>query len=140
MPLPRPLVDANVQGWLNTDQPLTAADLEGRWVLVDLWATWCGPCVQSLPELADFHRRRPEIALVGIADDGAESLNQIRYLMDEVEGFDWPVAYGGTDAHMAYGIPGIPTLILYNPEGEEVVRGHFLPQIEMALMDQEAAL
>lgn len=131
-PLPAPLAQVKIAGWTNTQQPPTAEDLAGKWVVVDCWATWCGPCIMSMPELAEFRRQWPEdeVVVIGLADDDAAALPQIQRVIESVPGFNWPVAYGGGYAMQQLGISGIPTLILYSPDGEEVVRGHDIERIE----------
>ena len=131
VPLPAPLPTANVEGWTNTPGPLTADDLKGHWVVVDCWATWCGPCRVLLPEMAEFRERWPEVMVIGITPETSEDLETIEDTIDSVEGFTWPVAYGGEAYFEKYGIQMIPALMLYSPEGKLVVKkSHSLEEIE----------
>jgi len=50
-------------------QSVDLAKLRGRIVVLNLWATWCAPCVEELPSLLELQRRNPQIAVVGIAMD-----------------------------------------------------------------------
>ncbi len=45
------------------------AKLRGQTVVLNLWATWCVPCVQELPSLLELQKRMPQLAVVGISTD-----------------------------------------------------------------------
>ena len=45
------------------------ADYRGKIVMVNFWASWCGPCIQETPGLLALHHERPDIAIVGISID-----------------------------------------------------------------------
>jgi len=56
-----------------TDQPLALDDLAGKVALINLWGTWCGPCIIEFPhlkELADHYRSEADFRLVSIASSG----------------------------------------------------------------------
>lgn len=45
------------------------ADYRGKVVLVNFWASWCGPCIQETPALVELHHERPDLAIVAISID-----------------------------------------------------------------------
>src|SRR5690349_21565078 len=49
--------------------PLSLRDLRGRLVIVDFFAEYCQPCMRTLPELEQLRQSRPEISVVGVAED-----------------------------------------------------------------------
>ncbi len=55
-------------------QTLDLASLRGRVVVLNLWASWCAPCVEELPSLLDLQKQMPELAVVGVSIDQDDAL------------------------------------------------------------------
>jgi len=92
--------------------------LRGKVVLVDFWASWCGPCHQSFPWLAAMHKKYADKGLKIVAvnvDKNAQAA--AAFLLDHEAPFT--VAYdplGRTAA--AYHVEGMPTSVLVGPDGK----------------------
>jgi thiol-disulfide isomerase/thioredoxin len=113
-----PLPPLSVEGWLNVPEG-ESFDPTGKIVVVDLWATYCPPCVKEIPKLAEVARRyRPlGVEFVSLTDETERDLPQVKAFIDKTPGFDWPVGYGATKVMAELNIPGIPTLIVFGPDG-----------------------
>jgi thiol-disulfide isomerase/thioredoxin len=103
---------------------------QGRWVLVNLWATWCVPCVAETPDLIALHSSLPaeRFALLGISMDNVvaatiEEASQKVSQFGARQGLPYHnLVYNGTldDIIARFDLPGpIPVSILYNPSGTE---------------------
>jgi thiol-disulfide isomerase/thioredoxin len=97
--------------------------LIGAPVLVEYWATWCGPCRQSIPHLNDLHARYASRGLVilGVTKEPRETVERFRR---EVP-MDYSVALDTTGSlGRQLGVSGIPHAFLVDRMGKIVWRGH----------------
>lgn len=100
---------------------VTTASLAGRSVLVNFWNSWCIPCRQELPALAEFHRRHgddPDVVMVGVVRDDTEGA--VRDYV-RAEGIDWTVALDPDGrAALDWGTTGQPETYMVAPDGRVV--------------------
>lgn len=105
------------------DRALTVADFKGRPVLVNLWATWCAPCVAEMPALDRLQARMGDkLAVLTISQD-LEGWKA-------VDGFFTPGKFKALTPYldqpnnfaMAIGARGLPVSIAYDAEGKELWR------------------
>jgi len=95
------------------------ADLKGRWVVVNFWATWCVPCLQEIPEIAEFARTYPRVTVIGVAMD-AENPAKVKQFAQKT-GHDYPLVLADDAVEKQLGEPkALPTTRVYDPTGKVV--------------------
>ncbi|HET6329064.1 MAG TPA: TlpA disulfide reductase family protein [Planctomycetaceae bacterium] len=121
-----------VSGKTVDGKPFDISQYKGKVVIVDFWATWCGPCLAELPNLKKiyekYHDRGLEIVGVNLDDDGEQLA---KFLKDN--DYPWKILHdsqtkktdekkrGFADPNAEfYGITGIPTIILIDRKGKVV--------------------
>jgi len=115
-----------ISGTLLSGEPFNPKSLAGKVVLVDFWATWCGPCVAELPNVLEQYEKyhKDGFEVVGI------SLDQDREALEKFvneQKLPWPILFeeskgDGWQHPLAtyYGISGIPTVILIGRDGNVI--------------------
>jgi peroxiredoxin len=122
---------------------LSPADFKGKVLLIDFWATWCGPCVMEMPNVKSVYSRyhAKGFEIVGI------SLDQSRDKLDayiQQQQIEWPQYFDGkwwsNDVAVKYGITSIPTTVLIDRKGKiryKTLRGKQLEKAVQELLAEE---
>ena len=104
------------------NEPATLADAEGKPVLVNIWATWCAPCVKELPTLQAVAARSGAPRVIAVSQDMAPR-GSVDAFLDRNKLADLEVWHDPKMAlSSAAGAEVLPTTILYDAEGREVWR------------------
>ncbi|NBU40518.1 MAG: TlpA family protein disulfide reductase [Planctomycetia bacterium] len=115
-----------ISGTLLDGKPFDQAALAGKVVLVDFWATWCGPCVAEVPNMLEaydkYHDRGFEVVGVSL-DEDRDAV--VQFVKDKM--IPWPILHeraegAGWQHPLAtfYGITGIPQMILIGRDGNVI--------------------
>lgn len=108
---------------------------KGKYVLVDFWASWCGPCRAEIPNLINVYKEYAgdQLEVIGVATwDKPEDTKKT---IGELE-IPYPQIMNAQDAgSKAYSIEGIPEIILFAPDGTIVKRGLRGAQIEATIQE-----
>ncbi len=96
---------------------------QGKWVVVNYWATWCPPCIVEMPELQSFHDAHADknALVIGINSELIGKQRLLEFLDDYF--ITYPVFTSKPAQQSELGlIPGLPTTFLVSPEGDVVAR------------------
>jgi thiol-disulfide isomerase/thioredoxin len=97
------------------------ANYPGKVVLVNFWATWCGPCKKEIPDLMDlyseYHARGLEV--LGVALDG--NTDVVRPYAENT-GINYAVLVGNPEVGQQYQVTAVPTTVVYDRQGKVAQR------------------
>lgn len=112
-----------------TGHDVTLSKLRGKVVLLDFWATWCGPCRAAVPHLQALHMKHVKAGLRVVGMNNQEELETVREYEEKARiSYTSCLDPDGAVAR-AYGVRGLPTLVVVDKAGRVVWRGSgFSPQ------------
>ena len=114
---------------------LEMSDLRGKVVLVNFWATWCGPCREEIPYLASLTDRYPEhLVVIGVSED-AGGVDMVEAFADQY-GVNYPIVMSTPEIKRAFpGVFALPTSFVVDPDGQ-MVQTH-VGLISPVILEQE---
>lgn len=120
-PVPEAIATAEVKMIDGTS--FKVEDKKGKVILINLWATWCGPCREEMPSLVEMHEKYKDqgFEVIGLDSDENETVEMIQEFAKEMK-LNYPLGYADGKLFRQFvrisGLQGIPQSILINREGK----------------------
>jgi thiol-disulfide isomerase/thioredoxin len=103
--------------WINPRPP---DDLQGHVVLVDVFATWCGPCRAATPGLVQLYQQlqedHPDLIFMSLTAEGSDDRPAINQFVDDF-GIPWAVGFNAQQSLLDLGAQGYPTVFVIGRDG-----------------------
>jgi thiol-disulfide isomerase/thioredoxin len=115
-------------------------ELKGKPVLLDFWASWCGPCIRSMPTLEKLHQDYAAKGLVILGIDVGESRETVEKFL-KTRNIPYPIIMGDeAGIPAAYGVSVFPTFVMIAPDGRIVSHQFGLNESALGTIVSKAGL
>lgn len=120
------------------NNPHYLIDFRGKLVVIDFWATWCGPCRMVIPFLQKIHEEYKDKDVIVIGINTYESGDPAKFMLDK--GYTYRLLLNGDEVAKEYRVNSIPTLYIVGPDGkilygEVGYRPESYPKLEQIIKD-----
>ena len=125
----------------STGENLRLSEFRGDVVMINFWATWCGPCRQEMPLLDELYNRYQRVGFnllgVNVDDDSQRAMQMVEEL-----GVDFPVLFdAGNDVSKLYDVQAMPVTVIVDRMGRvRYVHNGYKPGYESKYLDQIRSL
>ncbi len=119
-------------------QAVSLTDLKGKVVLLDFWATWCGPCVMAMPQIQKVadHFKGKDVAVIGVNGDDSSAHKVLPRFLDTNKITYRQLLDGNSGVSQKFRVSGIPCAVLIDKQGViQMIRSGFAPGEERALAE-----
>lgn len=129
--------EISAKEWVNFKGPVTLGNLHGKVVLLEFWATWCGPCIECIPHLNKLQSKYSgkKFQLLSLVEEGHLTMDQ--FLKEKTINYPIGLESGSLPD---YGVAGIPETFVIDPAGKVLWHGNSaLPELDEVIAKAIAA-
>lgn len=137
--LNKPMPPLELSGWINKE--VTPADMKGKILVVDYWATWCGPCIRAIPHNNEVAKRYADKGVLVIGACGGRQEERMPQIAKE-KNIEYPTAKVSEASTKAWGVRWWPTYAVVDRKGNVRALGiqpDYVEKVVDALLKEQPA-
>ena len=116
--LGKPMPKLELSGWVDEKKTLAPEDMKGKIVVVDYWATWCGPCIASIPHNNEVAKEYADKGVVVVGACGSGRGEEKMAAVAKKHGIEYPTARVSAESTEAWKVQWWPTYAVVDRKGD----------------------